>query len=278
MRRLFLIFGIYLGPLMYGPARAIESPAGSVDADLDQLSPEKTNTKDYYKEETDFPKKSKKKSIAVKKNRIRPAEQKVDQRSQGQEPAAYVSEEESTKVNNESTGTWDSFETRLDDKDVARDVTMGIRVEDIVEPPSDYHYASFGRPDPFLPPAMTISEKKSLENIQAIEIPIVSPLQRSSIDQLKVAGVWQTDKQVWKAMVLTQDGLGIITKIGDPIGNRGGKITAIDLTGISAREFTLKADGVRDYRDLMLPLDHEHARPKDEPKTIKIDPQAVVPQ
>jgi Tfp pilus assembly protein PilP len=137
----------------------------------------------------------------------------------------------------------------------AKEITKGVRVEDIVEPPSDYHYASFGKPDPFVPPLLPpapVPEKGA--GPSSLEVPIVSALQRYAIDDLRIVGIWQHSNGDRKALVLTpsgseQGGQGVIVRAGDPIGNRGGKILAIANDFIAVREFFLAPDGIRQYED-----------------------------
>ena len=159
---------------------------------------------------------------------------------------------------------------------LAEDITKGIRIEDIIEPPTDYHYAAFGRPDPFMPP-MVLDREGAGPN--PLEIPIVSPLQRYSLDQLRVVGIWRLASGDRKAMVLAQasrssepgrggtDSMtassaasqGIIVKVGDPIGNRGGKVMSVADDYVTIREFSLSPDGSRQYEDRQLPMGARNA-------------------
>ncbi len=141
------------------------------------------------------------------------------------------------------------------EEDIAKEVTKGLRVEDVVEPTADFHFAQFGKSDPFIPP-LTLSPQKRAEVIQAsgIEIPIVSPLQRFDIPELTLIGVWQLSSGERKGMIMTPQGggdggLGIIVRVGDPIGKRGGKIIAIANDYLTVREFSLALDGTRQYED-----------------------------
>jgi len=149
----------------------------------------------------------------------------------------------------------------------ARQVSGGVRVEDIVEPPSDYRYAAFSKADPFVPPMVTKREPKAIAaaapaNPDALEIPIISPLQRYALSELNVIGIWQLSSGERKAMIMTPQGggggggssagQGIIVKVSDAIGNRGGKIQSIGDDFISAREFLLAPDGTRQYEDKLI--------------------------
>ncbi len=150
---------------------------------------------------------------------------------------------------------WESFTSMGKSASVATEITKGVRVEDIVEPPSDYRYAAFGKPDPFVPPLLIEAEPPGPS---ALEIPLVSPLQRFQLEDLAVVGVWQLASGDRKAMILTPGnrggnaGAGIIVKNGDLIGNRGGKILAIADDFLTVREFYLGADGTRQFEDRQL--------------------------
>lgn len=146
--------------------------------------------------------------------------------------------------------TWDSAPRVKYSAGSAEDVTRGVRIEDIVEPPSEYHFAAFGKPDPFIPPML----KPVTEVASSIEIPIVSPLQHYHTYQLKVVGIWQLGNGQKKSLILTPKGEGIIAKVEDPIGRRGGKITDISDAGVKVREFSLAADGTRQFDDSLLPF------------------------
>lgn len=142
---------------------------------------------------------------------------------------------------------WDSYSEK--GGGVAEEITKGVRVEDIIEPPSDYRYAAFGKGDPFLPPLIT--EDARMAN--PLEIPIVSPLQRYKLADLKMVGIWQLPSGERKAMIMTPSdndiSQGIIVKSGDPIGQRGGRILGIGDDYLTVREFTLSPDGTRQYED-----------------------------
>lgn len=150
---------------------------------------------------------------------------------------------------------WDSYSDLGKNPSVARDVTNGVRVEDIVEPPSDYRYAAFGKADPFVPPLLAYTEDEPGPG--ALEIPLVSPLQRYELEQLKVVGIWQLKSGERKAMVMAPSdeggtgasGVGIIVKNGDLIGKRGGKILGIGEDYVNVREFSLAPDGSRRFED-----------------------------
>jgi len=142
------------------------------------------------------------------------------------------------------------------EKTTAQQVSGGMRVEDIVEPPSDYRYAAFGKHDPFVPPMVTARDAAAAAAIDSLEIPIISPLQRFALKELNVIGIWQLSNGDHKAMIMTPStggaGQGIIVKIGDSIGNRGGKIQAIGDDFMTVREFLLAQDGTRQFEDKLM--------------------------
>lgn len=148
---------------------------------------------------------------------------------------------------------WESYSDLPPVSSVAEEITGGIRVEDIVEPPSDYSFASFGRSDPFVPPLITkeIAAQQKQVPVDPLEIPIVSPLQQYSLSQLHIVGIWQLESGERKAMVMASgsQNQGIVVKSGDPIGNRGGKIIAIGNEFVMVREFLLAPDGTRQFQD-----------------------------
>ena len=146
--------------------------------------------------------------------------------------------------------SWDSY-TEKPEELAADDVTKRIRVEDIVEPPSEYHFAAFGKDDPFVPPLIA-------QEVNSIEVPIISPLQRHPLSAMGLTGVWGGAAGERKALVTVSDFsrgiLGVVVKVGDPIGSSGGKVVAINKDGMSVREFHLSPDGSRIYEDRFLML------------------------
>ena len=152
--------------------------------------------------------------------------------------------------------TWDSYAEATVINSAAQDVTMGVRVEDIVEPPTDYQFAAFGKGDPFVPPLYLKEDIASA--VDPIEIPIISPLQRHPIANLVVAGIWENADGTRKALILVPDAaspVGIVSRKDDPIGINGGRILAINKESVTVREFRLAPDGTRQYDDKQLTLD-----------------------
>lgn len=129
----------------------------------------------------------------------------------------------------------------------AQELPPNTRVEDVVQPSAQYHYAGFGKPDPFTPPVFVRSVVPD-----AVEIPIVSPLQRFSLGELKLGGVWVRGGGEKKALILTPTMEGIIVKVGDMVGNGGGRITNISDGAVMIREFLIANDGTRQFSDASL--------------------------
>ena len=139
---------------------------------------------------------------------------------------------------------WDSTKASGFDGD---DITQMVRVEEIIEPPSEYRYAAFGKTDPFTPPHQSFAESAAATNF---EIPVVSPLQQS-IDSLEVRGIWELSSGERRALIVTPDKQGIVAKVGDPIG-LSGKILKIFDNKLSTRQYTIREDGSREFEDRFL--------------------------
>jgi Tfp pilus assembly protein PilP len=172
---------------------------------------------------------------------------------QTDEPQESVEQQEAEE---EQIGpVWDSYTDNM--KSVAQEVTKGLRVEDVVEPPTEYHYAAFGKPDPFVAPMLAL-ESVASSAVSGLEVPIVSPLQRHEISVLRLVGIWQLRSGERKALILiptdseSSTGAGIIVRSGDSVGNRAGKILAIGDSFLTVREFKLAADGTRQYEDIQM--------------------------
>jgi Tfp pilus assembly protein PilP len=150
--------------------------------------------------------------------------------------------------------TWDSAATRYDQSDPAKSVTKGVRVEDIIEPTIDYRYSSARRKNPFIPEVILSGKAARQRELSPndVEIPIVSPLQAFAVARLAVIGVWETDNGIWKALIRTPATQGIEAKLGDPIGNSGGRLMTINPDSVVVREFSVRSDGTREYRDIPL--------------------------
>jgi hypothetical protein len=150
---------------------------------------------------------------------------------------------------------WDS-----NPKQPTVDVNRSVRLKDIIEPSSDYSYASFGRPDPFMQPDWLLSPEVPAVNqpvptaldANGKEIPITSPLQGFPLADLVVKGLWQLGSGEKRAVVLTPKGEGVVVKVGDPISS--GKLMQIGRDKLVVRLYRLRSDGVREFEDVDLPV------------------------
>jgi len=164
-----------------------------------------------------------------------------------------------------ASDTWESVSRRLDDEDPANSVSSGLRVEDIIEPTSDYQYSNGRRKNPFLPNLVRSKIQPRAElGTNDVEIPIINPLQSYSLSKLGVIGVWETDNHVWKALIQTPANHGIETKLGDPAGNSGGRVMSISPDAVIVREFKLRSDGTREYKDVPLYMGSDMPRDQDD--------------
>jgi Tfp pilus assembly protein PilP len=131
------------------------------------------------------------------------------------------------------------------------DMGSSVKIREIVEPSGEYSYASFGRPDPFVPPAALMDPGTSAGAPfipEGSEIKITSPLQRYPLSDLNVKGVWQLSSGETRAVILTPKGEGVVVKEGDPISS--GKVLNIKREQLTVRLYRLRSDGVREYEDV----------------------------
>ena len=152
---------------------------------------------------------------------------------------------------------WESYSKSPNEGSFGKEVTKDIDIKNIVSGSDDYTYASFGRPDPFIPPLLS-------SHITQLEIPIVSILQKYRLDELRVVGIWTLENNARKALITSRNDEGVIVSVGDHAGNRGGKIIAIEPEMVKVREFTLSPDGTRQFNDRDLWLGDE--RPEQDEK------------
>jgi Tfp pilus assembly protein PilP len=179
------------------------------------------------------------------------------------------------------TQSWDSVSKRLSEEDPAHAVTQGVRVEDIVEPSADYQYVSGRRRNPFIPEVVRSRSSVQKElSPNDVEIPIINPLQSFELSKLAVIGVWEGGDHVWKALIQTPTNQGIETKLGDPAGNSGGRIMSITPDAVVVREFKLRSDGTREYRDVPLYMGSD--KPKEDDSLVGgrliLKPGATAPE
>lgn len=151
------------------------------------------------------------------------------------------------------------------------DQTALSGTEEILNPPDEYHYAAFGKPDPFVkpiaPPPESVRTTRDGDTEQSndpnkpkdsYEIPLVSALQ-VSLNLLRVKGIWEVGGGERKALIgvigssPTSALQGLITKVGDPIG-LSGKIIKIEENAVITRQYRLREDGSREFEDIALTL------------------------
>jgi Tfp pilus assembly protein PilP len=148
--------------------------------------------------------------------------------------------------------TWDSYTPENAAKSIALDITNGVRVNDIVLPSSEYHFASFGRPDPFVP-QMKIN-RSSRDSVKEgrpgyDEVQITSVLQKFPLSELVVVGIWSPQNRSRKALISCPTGQGVVVQIGDPMGIKAGKVISINNDYLMVREFEISYDGTRQFED-----------------------------
>lgn len=170
------------------------------------------------------------------------------------EPAVNADSTATLPTSDGDQAVWDSANKRYADQDSSNAVSKTLRVEDIIEPTIDYRYSSARRKNPFVPEIVLTGQIARQRELSPndVEIPIVSPLQAFALSQLSVIGVWETDTHIWKALIGTPATQGIEAKLGDPVGNSGGRIMSINPESVIVREFSVRFDGTREYRDVPL--------------------------
>jgi Tfp pilus assembly protein PilP len=197
---------------------------------------------------------------AVKANRAKPKPSKISVVASADKSAsmseAKVAADAATKptTSDGDQPVWDSANKRYDDQDSSNAVSKTLRVEDIIEPTIDYRYSSARRKNPFIPEVILSGKAARQRELSPndVEIPIVSPLQAFAVARLAVIGVWETDNGIWKALIRTPATQGIEAKLGDPIGNSGGRLMTINPDSVVVREFSVRSDGTRENRDIPL--------------------------
>lgn len=166
---------------------------------------------------------------------------------------------EVTDLNNlsleESEGDWNEINRSQD----AENISDKVRIEDIVEPVSDYHYASFDRLDPFLSPDFISTVKAEVQGregaakdtvkkvLKEYEIPMVNILQNYRLEELVLKGIWKRGDNERRAIIMTPKKEGVIVKDGDPIS--AGKVIAIEKKRVTVRQYRLRKDGAREFSD-----------------------------
>ena len=100
-------------------------------------------------------------------------------------------------------------------------IDMKSEKSDPAESPDDYEVRA--KRDPF---QSFIAVKKEVVRIREPARMILTPLQRYSLDQLKVVGVLHGG-MLRKALLEDDVGKGYVVSVGDVVGNQGGKIVSI---------------------------------------------------
>jgi len=143
---------------------------------------------------------------------------------------------------------------RIAEEETIKEVTGGgLTIEEIIEPVVDYNYASFDKEDPFIAPYIK-KQKPEWSESSVKETPIISVLQEFELSELKVVGIWQGDKGERKSLIMAGTTEAVVTRVGDPIGRRSGKILAIGENSLIVREMRYGPDGTAQYEDIDMPL------------------------
>lgn len=171
----------------------------------------------------------------------------------GSETEDFISQDDPTKLTDEEM----IKDYDIKPSDIANDVTSGVRIEDIIEPSSEYHFSSFGRSDPFVPP-LTV-ENDIIAGEQLIESELKSALQKYPLLTLKVVGIWQVGTKR-KSLVTTPKSEGVVVEPGDFMGYRGGTVIDIKSNYLVVREFELLGDGTRKFEDVKVYLQGKKPR------------------
>lgn len=163
--------------------------------------------------------------------------------------------EEAQLESEKSEDSWTNYQSNdeenveeVEKRNIAKNLTSGILIEEIIEPSEGYNYAVFNRTDPFVPPYL---KQRSLEDA---EEPIVSVLQLHDLANLTVNGIWRSHQGDPKALIMTKNKEGVIVSLNDPVGNKNGKVVAIADQAVTIRQFSYSGDGSRQFEDFELAL------------------------
>lgn len=121
-------------------------------------------------------------------------------------------------------------------KTKAKDISSSIKIKKISRKKFSYEYKATHKKNPFLPPVIEDLKPK-------MEIPIVNVLQRYQISQLKLVGTWNLENKEKNCLLLTPESKGLIGKIGDYIGRKGGRISQITENSIEITYYKLLDNG-----------------------------------
>jgi hypothetical protein len=144
-------------------------------------------------------------------------------------------------------------------------VVDSLSIEDIVEPNTEYHYAAFSKPNPFVPPEL--DQTFDAQDLDGTEIPMVNALQNYPLGSLSLKGIWQLPTGQRRAIIMTPKKEGVIVQPGDPISV--GKVESIEKDHIVARQFRMLTDGSRQFEDKKLYLG---MAPTSTPGKIVVEP------
>ena len=146
------------------------------------------------------------------------------------------------------------------------DVTASIKMDTVLEEAFDYSYASFGKPDPFIP-------NMRPAHLPSVSVLITSILQRYTLDQIRLVGIWQLENGSKKSLLMTEKSEGVVVAVGDSVGIKGGKVKEIESDHVVIREFTLDSDGEKNFSDrtIWLGSREEKKSEKDKSLTIQFD-------
>jgi Tfp pilus assembly protein PilP len=112
--------------------------------------------------------------------------------------------------------------------------------------PAAGRFSPDGKRDPFQP--YNLKTRTAAHSRESL-----SPLERYDLSQLRLVGIVWDIKQP-RAMVEDTAGLGYIVTVGTPIGNSGGKVTAIQPNGITIGETYKDVTGAMEKRDVSMKL------------------------
>ncbi len=112
-------------------------------------------------------------------------------------------------------------------------------------------YSPAGKPDPFQPAIQTTPPESSPEEKPKKAL---TPLERVQPGQLKLVGILSQKSGERQALVELPNGKGYILQVGDPIGQRQGKVTAITGKSVIIQETDKDIFGKKVVQDTILKL------------------------
>ncbi len=160
------------------------------------------------------------------------------------------------------------FADILHERTTGQVVTNEATIRDVEIKVPDYHYISMAKPNPFIPPLVSSLIAKT-------SIPIDSSLQRFPLLDLSLVGIWTLRNGIKKGLVMTPQNEGVVVGLQSSIGKRGGKITAIDESSMTVREFSLASDGSRQYEDQKIWLTQDAQATKKEADSYDLHSEKI---